>query len=483
MENKRGKKNLEDIIFNGKIPPQAMDLEEAVLGAMMLEKSAPEKGLSVLKEDYFYSDAHRLIFKAIAELFSKSKPIDILTVTAELRRQGNIELSGGAFYVTQLTNRVASAANIEYHASIVYQKYVAREMIQIAGEIGKQAFEDTTDPFELVKDSVGKIERLTDLKKTVIQHISKAGNKVFEQMEKNRESGKEIIGLESSLKEVNKHIQGYSAPDLIIIGGRPGEGKTTFLVNEFYHMACKGIPVLMFSLEMDCAQIVMKILSSLASVKVGQIRSGKVSDDDFLQVAYHTEKSLGIPFHIVDAVGLTPMEIKAISKKAISELGIQIIGVDFLQACKPDQKDNNRANEVSAIARGFKNIAKELNIPVIALAQLSRLDKSSTYRLPILNDLKESSGIEEAADIVGFVTRPHYHGATEVRGFKMVFGEHDALLIFAKYRLGQTGPILIAFNGAFNKFSDWTKDIPYTDYTESVRESEKLLDQEEQLPF
>ena len=457
-----------ELSHGGKLPPQAIDLEEAVLGAILLERGTIDKVVSLLEPDDFYSQAHKEIYKSILSLYHDKKDIDILTITNDLRTKKILDSIGGAFFVVSVTNRIGSAANVEYHAHIVKEKSITRKTIQVLSDGLENAFNEN-DTFDLVGGLIKKLESNIDLKKTQIQHISKAGSKVFDQMESNRNLGHELIGLPSCLKEINKNLMGYCSPDLIIVGARPGEGKTTLAVNEAFNIAKSGTPVLFFSMEMKGMQIASKVLSSLAETDIKSIRSGRIVDDKFTEVAYHTEKSLNVPFYIVDASGLSTMEIKAITKSAIKEYGVKMIFVDYIQISKGSKaKYSTREEEVSDIAKDLKGIAMECDIPVMALSQMARLEKG-TYRLPQLSDLKESGGLEANADIVIFPSRPFHHGVTEVKGFDIQFSESDALIIIAKYRLGFCGATLVIFEGEYNRFRD-KYDMPIQDYNFTDRE-------------
>lgn len=452
-----------EITLGGKLPPQAIDLEEAVLGAILLERGTIDKVVSLLEPNDFYSEQHKEIYKSILSLYNEKKDIDILTVTNDLRTKKTLDNIGGSFFVVSITNRIASAANVEYHAHIVKEKSITRKTIQVLSDGLENAYNEN-DTFDLVGGLINKLESNIDLKKTQIQHISKAGSKVFDQMESNRNLGHELIGLPSCLKEINKNLMGYCSPDLIIIGARPGEGKTTLAVNEAFNIAKSGTPVLFFSMEMKGMQIASKVLSSLAETDIKSIRSGRIVEDKFSEVAYHTEKSLNVPFYIVDASGLSTMEIKAITKSAIKEYGVKMIFVDYIQISKGSKaKYSTREEEVSDIAKDLKGIAMECDIPVMALSQMARLEKG-TYRLPQLSDLKESGGLEANADIVIFPSRPFHHGVTEVKGFDIQFSESDALIIIAKYRLGFCGATLVIFEGEYNRFRD-KYDMPVQDFS------------------
>lgn len=457
-----------ELSHGGKLPPQAIDLEEAVLGAILLERGTIDKVVSLLEPNDFYLQAHKEIYKSILSLYNEKNDIDILTVTNDLRTKKTLDSIGGSFFVVSITNRIASAANVEYHAHIVKEKSITRKTIQVLSDGLENAFNEN-DTFDLVGGLIKKLESNIDLKKTQIQHISKAGSKVFDQMESNRNLGHELIGLPSCLKEINKNLMGYCSPDLIIVGARPGEGKTTLAVNEAFNIAKSGTPVLFFSMEMKGMQIASKVLSSLAETDIKSIRSGRIVDDKFSDVAYHTEKSLNVPFYIVDASGLSTMEIKAITKSAIKEYGVKMIFVDYIQISKGSKaKYSTREEEVSDIAKDLKGIAMECDIPVMALSQMARLEKG-TYRLPQLSDLKESGGLEANADIVIFPSRPFHHGVTEVKGFEIQFSESDALIIIAKYRLGFCGATLVIFEGEYNRFRD-KYEMPIQDFSFTDRE-------------
>jgi len=452
---KKQQKNLEEIVFNGKLPPQALDLEEAVLGAMMLEKSASEKVLDILKEEIFYSDSHKLIFKAIAELFSKAKPIDILTVTEELRKLGNLELAGGAFYVTQLTNRVASAANIEYHTHILIQKYIQRQMIQIAGEIGKKAFEDTTDAFELLDESERQLFAIKNdtMKKG---HISLGDilHKAIKNIEFLKNNDNQFSGVPSGLSDLDRLTGGWQRSDLIIIAGRPGMGKTAFVVSIARNAALDfGKAVALFSLEMSAVQLVTRLISSESEIPSEKIRKGDLHESEWEILRQRTEKLGEAPIFIDDTPSLSIFDFKAKARRLKSQHNIELIIVDYLQLMKGDDKNiGNREQEISYISRSLKALAKELDIPVIALAQLSRAAERREGNKPQLSDLRESGSIEQDADMVGFIYRAEYYGLAEDEDGNSTQGIGE--LIIQKHRNGPTDVIKMRYQGEFTKFSN-----------------------------
>ena len=452
--NKRQQKNLEEIVYNGKLPPQALDLEEAVLGALMLEKNAPEKVLDILKEDTFYSDSNKLIFKAIAELFVKAKPIDILTVTEELRKQGNLDLAGGAFYVTQLTNRVASAANIEYHAHILIQKYIQRQMIHIAGEIGKKAFEDTTDAFELLDESERQLFAIkNDTMKKGHLSLGDILHKAIKHIETLKANENQFSGVPSGIADLDRITGGWQKSDLVIVAGRPGMGKTAFVVSIARNAAIDfGKAVALFSLEMSSVQLVTRLISSESEIASEKIRKGDLQEFEWEQLRVKTERLAEAPIFIDDTPSLSIFDFKAKARRLKSQHNIELIIVDYLQLMKGDDKNiGNREQEISYISRSLKALAKELDIPVIALAQLSRNAERREGHRPQLSDLRESGSIEQDADMVGFIYRAEYYGLNEDESGNSTQGIGE--FIIQKHRNGPTDVVKMRYQGEFTKFS------------------------------
>ncbi len=453
--NKRQLKNLEEIVYSGKLQPQALDLEEAVLGAMMLEKNAPEKVVDLLKDETFYSDTNKLIFNAIKELFENAKPIDILTVTDALRKQGNLELAGGAFYITQLTNRVASAANIEYHAHILIQKYIQRQMIHIAGEIGKKAFEDTTDAFELLDDSERQLFAIkNDTMKKGHLSIGDILSKAIKHLEVLGANTNKFSGIPSGLSDLDRLTGGWQKSDLVIVAGRPGMGKTAFVVSIARNAAIDfGHAVAIFSLEMSAVQLVTRLIASESEISSEKIRKGDLQEFEWEQLRVKTEKMSEAPIFIDDTPSLSIFDFKAKARRLKSQHNIELIIVDYLQLMKGDDKNiGNREQEISYISRSLKALAKELEIPVIALAQLSRNAERREGNRPQLSDLRESGSIEQDADMVGFIYRHEYYGLAEDEAGNPTQGIGE--FIIQKHRNGPTDIIKMRYQGEFTKFSN-----------------------------
>lgn len=471
---KRYKKNLEEIIYNGKIPPQALDLEEAILGAAMLEKNAPEKIIELIKPITFYSDANKLVWQAIVSLYRERNPIDILTVIQQLKKEGNLELSGGVFYVTQLTNRVASAANIEYHAHLIIQKWIQREIITIAGEIGKLAFEDETDAFELKDLAAAMIENIGTFNGGKIESFGDIAMKAYKQMLENSVSETDILGLPSSIHGINKISLGYCAPDVIVLAGGTGEGKTTLAFQEAYTLAKSGHPTAFLCAEMKALQLVWKSFSKEISEEIKEIRLAKNIDiEKWDQLTEFVKQAHTIPLYIVDVSNNNINQICSITKELLRKYKIKMMFLDYLQLIDgpPEQKFSNREAEVSHVSKKLKQLAMEINIPIMELSQLLDID-GGTKRLYAMRDLRESKAIGHNADEVIFIYHPNSHGVTGFDKDPKEYGKDDAILIRAKCRQGKKGKIDVKFSGEFNSFTDYDKEITNIDFTEPTKEKD-----------
>lgn len=494
-KNKRHQKNLEEIIYNGKLPPQALDLEEAVLGAAMLEKNAPDKVMEVINTEVFYSDSNKLIWTAIVTLHRESKPIDILTVTEQLRKMDLLDMAGGAFYVTQLTNRVASAANIEYHAHIIYQKYMQRQMIHFSGEIGKAAFEDTTDAFEL-RDSA--ITMFHGLLKTAakIESFGDLAKRNYKLMLEAKVSDSELLGIPSRHKAVNDFTRGYS-PGVYVVAGRPGEGKSAFCLEEAYNAATNGIPSAYLCAEMSTIELCNRIFSNVAEESSQEIRFAKnLGEDKWDIIIDFTKRADQIPLYIIDIVGYNINQVCALFKELKIKYNIELGVLDYLQLINgdPTERYGNDELRLNAMTKRIKILQRELNLVLFELSQLTRLEKG-VKRLYQTSDLKGSGGIEADADVVIFIYHPWMHGVKEIPeqdGTIRFYRKGEVLIIFAKFRNNPTGKINLVFKGEWSKFTDEEdvsianlyKGAEVKDYTVSTRESEEVTnDTVDDLPF
>lgn len=445
--------------FLGKIPPQAVELEEAVLGALMLEKDALTNVIDILKVESFYKDSHKSIFQAILDLFTESQPIDLLTVTSQLRKNGALEIAGGAFYVTELTSKVASAANIEYHARIITEQSIKRELIKISGEIQKEAFEDTTDVFELLDKMEQSLFEISEknIRKNYSDMRSIMREAIIElEARKNQKDG--LTGVPSGFTALDRVTSGWQKSDLVIIAARPAMGKTAFVLSVLRNAAVDhNRPVAIFSLEMSSVQLVNRLISSEAELDSEKIKKGSLADHEWAQLVHKTAKLSKAPLFVDDTPALSILELRAKCRKLKAQHDIQMVVVDYLQLMSGDSKSGgqggNREQEIASISRALKKIAKELAIPVIALSQLSRaVETRGGDKRPQLSDLRESGAIEQDADMVMFLYRPEYYGITEDEGGASTAGVGE--VIIAKHRNGSLENVKLRFIGKYTKFTD-----------------------------
>jgi replicative DNA helicase len=444
--------------FLGKIPPQAVELEEAVLGALMLEKDALTNVIDILKVESFYKDAHKVIFQAILDLFSESQPIDLLTVTTQLRRSGTLEIAGGAFYVTELTSKVASAANIEFHARIITEQSIKRELIRISGEIQKDAFEDTTDVFELLDKMEQSLFEISE--KNIRKNYSDMRSIMREaiiELEARKFQKDGLTGVPSGLTALDRVTSGWQKSDLVIIAARPAMGKTAFVLSVLRNAAVDhNRPVAIFSLEMSSVQLVNRLISSEAELDSEKIKKGSLADHEWAQLVHKTAKLSKAPLFVDDTPALSILELRAKCRKLKAQHDIQMVVVDYLQLMSGDTKGGgggNREQEIASISRALKKIAKELSIPVIALSQLSRaVETRGGDKRPQLSDLRESGAIEQDADMVMFLYRPEYYGITVDEEDRSTAGVGE--VIIAKHRNGSLENVKLRFIGKYTKFTD-----------------------------
>jgi replicative DNA helicase len=461
-EGRRAQRNTTPYQNNelGKIPPQATDLEEAVLGALMLEKNALNDVIDILKPESFYRDTHQKIYAAIQELFQKSEPIDILTVTAELRKRGELELVGGAYYVSFLTNRVASSANIVFHARIISQKHILRELIRISSETIRESYEESTDVFELLDKAErdlftvaqGNIRKDYDTMADVLKLA-------IEQIEAAKKNVDGVSGVPTGFTALDRVTAGWQRSDMIIIAARPGMGKTAFVLSMARNIAVDfNIPVAIFSLEMASVQLVNRLISGETGIRGEKIRKGNLEDHEFTQLHTRLKKLSKAPIFIDDTPSLSVFELRAKARRLKSKHNIEIIIIDYLQlmTAASDKGGGNREQEISMISRSIKTIAKELNIPIIALSQLSRaVETRGGDKRPMLSDLRESGAIEQDADIVSFLYRPEYYDIQQDEDGNS--WADIGQVIIAKHRNGALETVSLKFVKEFAKFENLDK--------------------------
>ena len=439
---------------HGKIPPQAIDLEEAVLGALMLERDALTSVIELLKPEIFYKDAHQVIFKAIQNLFSKIQPIDILTVTNELKLMGELDAVGGPFFITQLTNRIASAANIEFHTRVLIQKFIQRELIRVSTETIRDSFEDTTDVFTLLDRaesnlftiSEGSLGRNFSTMQTLIADAIK-------QIEAARSHDGTFSGVPSGFTELDRFTSGWQKSDLIVIAARPGMGKTAFVLSMARNIAVTfKKPIAFFSLEMSSVQLVTRLISAESQLPADKLKKGNLEAYEWEQLNAKIGTLISAPMYIDDSPSLNIFDFRAKCRRLKQQYDIQMVVIDYIQLMSGTGDKGNREQEISNISRSLKSLAKELDIPVIALSQLNRsVETRSTNKKPVLSDLRESGAIEQDADMVIFIYRPEYYNITDDEKGSTI-GMAD--LIIAKHRNGPTGEVRLRFIGKYASFAD-----------------------------
>jgi replicative DNA helicase len=422
-DKKRARKaplDLSTMIY-GKVPPQAKELEEAVLGAIMLEKTAFDLVIEILKPECFYVDANQRIFRAMQGLANKSQPIDMLTVVEELRTREELDMIGGPYYVTKLTNVVVSSANIEAHSRIILQKFIQRELIRISGEIISDAYEDSTDVFDLLDAAESKMYEVTSNHlKNNYQSIDSVLVQTIQRIEDMRHKNEDITGVPSGFPTLDKVTYGWQNTDLIILAARPAVGKTAFALNLARNAALhptKGTAVALFSLEMSAGQLVQRILSAESEIWLEKISRGKMEEHEMKQLyARGIQRLAQAPIYIDDTAALNIFELRAKCRRLKNTGNIGLIIIDYLQLMSgTGERNSNREQEISTISRSLKGLAKELKVPIIALSQLSREveKRKDGNKMPQLSDLRESGAIEQDADMVMFIYRPEYYDITE----------------------------------------------------------------------
>jgi replicative DNA helicase len=443
----------------GKLPPQALELEEAVLGALMLEKDALTTVIDILKPQSFYKDAHQRVFRAIVALFDKSEPIDILTVTTELREMGELEFVGGAFYVAQLTTRVNSAANIEYHARIISENAIKRDLISISSEILNKAYEDTTDVFDLLDRAEQSLFEVSEsnIRKN-FDDMQSLMHKAIKELEAKKNQKEGLTGVPSGFTALDRVTSGWQPSDLVILAARPGMGKTAFVVSAMRNAAVDfKKPVAIFSLEMSSLQLVNRLISAEAELESEKIKKGNLAEYEWAQLNHKISRLSDAPIYIDDTPALSIRELRTKCRRLKAHHDIQMIIIDYLQLMTGTTEGKggpgNREQEIASISRALKQLAKELSVPVIALSQLSRaVETRGGDKKPQLSDLRESGSIEQDADMVIFLYRPEYYGITEDEMGNPTLGTGE--VIIAKHRNGSLGSVNLKFIGKFTKFGD-----------------------------
>lgn len=426
----------------GKIPPQNLDAEKSLLGAVLIdEETLADISEHVTPKD-FYDKRHAIIYGGMMRLYEKHKPVDLLTLTEELKRKNEIEIIGGSAYLTELTNYVPTAAHAEAYAELVAQKAVRRRLIKASGDISELGYDEETSTQELLERAEAELFSVSDqsLKQDLVS-IESILTESFDRMEELHRNKGALRGVRTGWRDLDNMTAGLQRSDLIILAARPAMGKTTMVTNLAYNVATVAKqPVLFFSLEMSKEQLVDRMLADASGVDAWNIRTGNLSDDDFSKLSEAMGEMAEAPIFIDDTPGVSVLEMRTKARRAAHEQPLGLIIIDYLQLMQGSGRDGgNRVQEVSEISRGLKLIARELNVPVIALSQLSRSVESRSPQIPQLSDLRESGSIEQDADIVMFIYREAYYNPETER-------ENITDLIIAKHRNGPTGKVELYFH-------------------------------------
>jgi len=463
----------------GKIPPQALDLEEVILGAMMIDKKGVDAVIDILHPYAFYKEAHQFVFEAIVKLFENTEPIDLLTVSSKLKSEGRLDKVGGDYYLVQLTQKVSSSAHIEYHARIILQKYIQRSLIKISTEIIEDSYDETQDVFDLLDTAESKLYDVTqgNIKKsteTAQSLVIQAKKKIEEISNKDG-----LSGVPSGFSDVDKLTSGWQPSDLVIIAARPGMGKTALTLSMARNMAVvKNIPVAFFSLEMSSIQLITRLISSETGLSSEKLRTGNLEKFEWEQLNVKVSSLENAPLYIDDTPSLSIFDLRAKARRLSSQYGIKLIVIDYLQLMTAggSNKNGNREQEISTISRNLKALAKELNVPVIALSQLSRaVETRGGSKRPILSDLRESGAIEQDADIVSFIYRPEYYKIDEWDDEERTPSTGQAEFIVAKHRNGGLSNIRLKFISNLGKFENIDNfDSPFEYQSKINQESPKI---------
>jgi len=471
----------------GKVQPQAIPLEEAVLGALMLDKEGLVTVMDILISDAFYVDAHKEIYKAILNLFEKSQPVDLLTVSEQLKKNGKLADIGGPHYLVELTNKVSSAANIEYHARIISEMHIKRELLQLSTKVINDAYEDTTDVFDLLELAEQGLFAITqnNLSKSFedLSGLSALVVKKAEELSKKKDG---FTGVPSGFSDLDKITSGWQPSDLVIVAARPGMGKTALTLALARNAAMdhkKGVAI--FSLEMGAVQLAQRIIAAEAEINMQKLRNGQLEGHEWVQLQKTIERLSDVPIYIDDTPAINIFELRAKCRRLKSNSNLEMVIIDYLQLMTAGGEggSKNREQEISMISRSLKALAKELSVPILALSQLSRqVEARGGVKRPMLSDLRESGAIEQDADIVTFIYRPEYYGLDVDEEGNSVAGMAE--FIIAKHRNGATGTVKLKWIGEYAKFTDYQEinfenmpaDMLATPQTNAITKPSKMND-------
>ncbi len=437
----------------GRIPPHSIEAEQSVLGAMILDKEAINTAVEIIKPEDFYKEANKEIFEAIIDLYNKNEPVDLITLSEELKRRGTLENIGGVTYLADLSSIVGTTANTKYYCKIVEEKSILRRLIKSCDEIILKSYEDSDEVNAIIEKAEKAIFDITQGKhREGFSPLNEVLLSSFSQIEERAANQDALTGITTGFIDLDHKLSGLQKSDLVLVAARPSMGKTAFALNIASNAALKGgAKVAIFSLEMSKEQLVQRMISSTSHVDLQKIISGRLSEDEWLQIINAIGPLSQAQIFIDDTAGISLMEMKAKCRRLKIEHGLDLVLIDYLQLMQSESRHESRQQEISAISRGLKALAKELDCPVVALSQLSRAPELRSDHRPILSDLRESGAIEQDADVVLFLYRDEYYNQDSE---KKNIGE----VIIAKHRNGPTGSIELVFKKEFTKFVNMARE-------------------------
>lgn len=462
----------------GRVPPKAIDLEKAILGALLLESTAYSEVCMLLSPESFYQRQHQLIYQAIQDLNNANLPADMLTVTQRLREQDQLEESGGAAYISELSSNIVSSSHILYHAQIVHQKKLARDMISFGMEVVAEAYDESLDIDDVMNKAENKLTEITGINaKGSVQTITDALPVALTAIGSARNNANGLTGVSTGFSGIDRITNGWQDSDLIIIAARPSMGKTAFVLSMAKHIAIDHqVPLAFFSLEMSTNQLVKRLLSNIALIDGSKLTSGNLTQQEWDALDYKAKDAFGKPLYIDDTANISLFEFRTKARRLVRDKGVKCIIIDYLQLMSGDSRHNSsREQEVSSISRGLKQLAKELSVPIIALSQLNRGVENRVGiegKRPQLADLRESGAIEQDADLVCFIHRPeYYHIEVDENGYST---KGMAEFIIAKQRNGAVGTISLRFKSETATFYDMDREpVKRKDFATESDDSEE----------
>jgi replicative DNA helicase len=454
MASKEEKIDIEKLKASSKQPPSSLEAEREILGAMLLDNEAIPKVFEVLKPETFYDPKHKVIFSAIQSLYETNEPVDSVTLYEELQKQGNTEKAGGALYLSKLTQDVSSAANVDYHARIVLEKWVLRRLIQSSLEVTTSAFEAKEDVFDLLDSASQKMFDISqDITQGSVVSMKQAVKDAWERIESIHANSLGTVSVPTGYVHLDDLLGGYQKSDLIIIAARPSMGKTAFALSFVRNAAIENkIPIAFFSLEMSVIQLATRLISAEARMDAHSLRTGNFRASDGAKISRTVHKLSSAPIYIDDTPGLSVLELRAKARRLHKEKGIGMVVVDYLQLMSAGSRVESREREISIISRSLKALAKDLDIPVVALSQLNRSVESTSDKKPMLSHLRESGAIEQDADVVIFLYRPEYYGLKQFANGDSTEG--IAEVIISKQRNGPVGDVKLRFIKEYARFEN-----------------------------